>query len=219
MDHHRQPMDVDLQAIAHAYGSGAEGYARKFGDDLVHNEFDRGVVDEAITGLQAQSLVLDIGCGPGQVSAHVRRGGHAAVSVDLTLAMLHVARARGAVRAVACADVQRLPIATGRGDVAICWYSLHHLPRAAVPAVLAELRRVLRAGGRLLIGTHGGGGEELHPIEWQGSREHVLVSYYAEGELVELVGGAGFRTVAACRRDPLPHEHQAEKLYVRGLAE
>ena len=219
MVHHRQPMDVDLQAIAHAYASGAQEYARKFGDDLVQNEFDRGLVDAAITGFEAQALVFDIGCGPGQVSAHVRGSGHAAVSVDLTVEMLHVARDGGAARALVCADVQRLPIVTACGDAAVCWYSLHHLPRAALPAVLAELRRVLRVGGRLLIGTHGGAGDELHPIEWQGRREHVTVSYYAEGELAGLVGRAGFREVGVCRRDPLSHEHQAEKLYVTGLAD
>lgn len=211
-------MDVDLQAVAHAYASGAEEYARKFGDDLVTNEFDRGVVDEVIAGLEAGALVLDVGCGPAQVSAHVREAGFAAVSIDLTVEMLLVARARGAADASVRADVQRLPIADASADAAICWYSLHNLPRTAMPAVLDELRRVLRIGGRLLIGTHAGVGEELHATEWQGRPESVIVTYYAEQELEDLVRRARFGGVRVRRRDPLPHEHQVEKLYVRGLA-
>ena len=212
-------MDVDLQAIAHAYASGAEEYARKFGDDLVTNEFDRGVVDEAIAGLEAPALVLDLGCGPAQVSAHVRETGHAAVSIDLTLEMLLVARSRGAADAPVRADVQRLPFADARAGAAVCWYSLHNLPRTAMPAVLAELRRVLRVGGRLLIGTHGGMGQELHATEWEGRPESMVVTYYAEQELEDLVRRARFGDVSARRRDPLPHEHQVGKLYVSGLAQ
>ena len=212
-------MGVELQAIAHAYAAGAEEYARKFGDDLVTNALDRGVVDDAIAGLEARALVLDLGCGPGQVSAHVRAAGHAAVSIDLTLEMLRVARSRGAADVPVRADVQRLPVADARAGAAVCWYSLHNLPRTAMPAVLAELRRVLRVGGRLLIATHGGVGEELHATEWHGRPESIVVTYYAEQELEDLVRRARFGDVSARRRDPLPHEHQVEKLYVSGLAQ
>ena len=212
-------MDVDLQAIAHAYASGAEEYGRKFGDDLVTNEFDRSVLDEAIGDLPPCALVLDIGCGPAQVSSYVRVAGHAAVSIDLTLEMLLVARSRGAAQAAVRADVQRLPLASAIGDAAVCWYSLHHLPRTVMPAVLAELRRVLRVGGRLVVGTHGGVGEELHATEWRGSPESVVVTYYTEHELEGLLGRAGFGNLSAHRRDPLAHEHHVEKVYVGGLAQ
>lgn len=63
MVHHRPVMDVDLQAIAHSYGPGAEEYARKFGDDLITNEFDRRVLDGVLGDSPARALVLDIGCG------------------------------------------------------------------------------------------------------------------------------------------------------------
>jgi len=212
-------MDVDLHAIVHAYAAGAEEYARKFGDDLVTNEFDREVLNEAIAGLAARARVLDIGCGPAQVSAHVREAGHAAVSIDLTLEMLLVARSRGAADSAVRADVQRLSVADGVADAAICWYSLHHLPRAAMPSALAEIRRVLRVGGRLLIGTHGGVGEQTHAVEWEGRAETVIVTHYVEQELKDLARRAGFQSVAAHRRDPLSHEHQVEKLYVTAVAE
>ena len=128
-------MDVDLPAIEHAYASGAEEYARKFGDDLVTNEFERNVIDEVIAGLAPHALVLDIGCGSAQVSSYVREAGHAAVSIDLTMQMLLVPRSRGAADAAVRADVRRLPVGDAFADTAVCWYSLHHLPRAAMPEV------------------------------------------------------------------------------------
>lgn len=218
MVHHRQAMDVDLSAIEHAYAPGAEEYARTFGDDLITNEFDCSVVDEAIGDLPPRALVFDIGCGPAQVSAHVREVGHTALSIDLTMEMLLVARSRGAADAAVRADVRRLPSADAVADAAVCWYSLHHLPRAAMPGALAELRRVLRVGGRLLIGTHCGRGEAFHATDWQGRPETVIVTYYAEQELRNLVRRAGFGGVTAHRREPLPHEHQVGKLYVTGVA-
>lgn len=212
-------MNVDLQAIAHAYASDAEEYASKFGDELRTNDRDRSDLDEVAAELPAEAVVLDIGCGPAQISAYVRERGRLAVSVDLTLEMLHVARDCGAAGLAVCADVRRLPLADACADAAVCWYSLHNMPRATMPSVLAELRRVVRRDGRLLVATHAGTGEEGHDTEWHGQHERVVVTYYSGDELADILADVGFCDVRVRTRSPMPHEHQVNKLYVAATAE
>jgi uncharacterized protein len=207
----------DAAAVANAYAAGAEEYATKFGDDLSENDFDSSILSEAVASLPNGSPILDVGAGPGQISSFVRRHGHHPLALDLTPEMLGLARQRLAVDAV-CADVRHLPLRAAAVLGTFCWYSLHNLTRPLMPAVLAELRRVLLRNGRLLIATHAGTGEEWHEFNWEGVTEHVVVTYYAPDEIAGLVNAAGFDVTELQTRDPLPHEHQVRKVYIVATA-
>ena len=207
-------MDLDPDAVAHAYASGAEAYAARFGDQFQRIDVDRALVERLVERCPAGGRVLDVGCGPGQVSALVRSHGRAAVAIDLTFEMLAVARRRVAATAVVCGDVRRLPLSGACFDAVVCWYSLHNMPRTALPGALGEVRRVVRAGGGLLVATHAGAGEEWHELQWRGHPGRVVVSYYAPDELADLVEAAGFRDVEVTMRPPLPDEHPVDKVFV-----
>lgn len=206
-------MTFDPVAVAHAYAAGAQEYAAKFAEDLANSAFDCSVLSDATSTLATPSVILDVGSGPGQVSAFVSQQGHRPLAVDLALEMLHVARTRLPIDAVR-ADVCHLPVVAGAANAAICWYSLHHLTRTLMPGVLGELRRTLARAGRLAIATHAGSGEEWHDVDSRGITEQVVVTYYRADELVDLVNAAGFEVLDVRTRDPLPHEHQVTKLYV-----
>lgn len=210
-------MTFDPAAVAHAYAAGAEEYANKFADDLSSNDFDGSILADAVAALSSGSLVVDVGSGPGQVSAFVHRHRHHPLALDLTPKMLDVARRRFAVDAV-CADVRHLPLRAGAVGGAFCWYSLHNLTRPLMPAALSELRRILLRDGRLVIATHAGSGEEWHEFNAENATEHVVVTYYAPDELAGLVDAARFEVIDLRTRDPLPHEHQVRKVYVVAAA-
>ncbi len=99
------------------------------------------------SGARAGEQALDAGCGPGIVTAALRRAGLRAVGVDLTEAMLREARHSGGdyVRG----DLDRLPFKTGAFDLALCRNTLHHLSDPG--RALEELGRVVRPGGRVVI--------------------------------------------------------------------
>jgi ubiquinone/menaquinone biosynthesis C-methylase UbiE len=99
-------------------------------------------------------IALDVGCGPGNVTASLARAmgrGGLAVGLDVSEAML--ARA---VRAEAGpqvgflrADAQRLPLRDATVDAVVSIAALQHIPDPA--AALVEMTRVLRPGGRLAV--------------------------------------------------------------------
>jgi SAM-dependent methyltransferase len=146
--------------VARAYAAGASGYAERFGDEFVTNDFDRDVLHRFLEPVVPGSMVLDGGCGPGQFATVAEEGGLQAVGVDITMEMLLIARDRLATPQFVCGDLRELPFQGAVFDAAVCWFSVHNLPRKLMPALLAEVRRVLIVGGRFLVATHEGGAEE-----------------------------------------------------------
>jgi 2-polyprenyl-6-hydroxyphenyl methylase/3-demethylubiquinone-9 3-methyltransferase len=98
---------------------------------------------------RAGAVLLDAGCGGGLLAPHVRDLGYRHVGVDLRRSALAQAAARD-VRAVT-GDVTALPFADGAADVVVAGEILEHVKDLA--AAVAELCRVLRPGGLLVLDT------------------------------------------------------------------
>ncbi|MCM4077354.1 methyltransferase domain-containing protein [Paractinoplanes hotanensis] len=97
----------------------------------------------------AGALLVDAGCGGGLLAPHVAGKGYRHVGVDLRSSGLRHAAARGmtAVRG----DVTALPLATGSAEVVAAGEILEHV--TDLPGTVAELCRVLKPGGLLVVDT------------------------------------------------------------------
>jgi demethylmenaquinone methyltransferase/2-methoxy-6-polyprenyl-1,4-benzoquinol methylase len=96
------------------------------------------------------SRALDIACGTGDLALRLDRAGARVAALDLTPAMLALAREREADRRVhfVAGDMGDLPFADGQFDLVTAGYALRNLPD--LDQGLSEIARVLTAGGRLL---------------------------------------------------------------------
>jgi ubiquinone/menaquinone biosynthesis C-methylase UbiE len=108
-----------------------------------------------IEGGARSARLVDIACGTGAFLADVKRNYPrlAVTGIDLSPPYLAVAKRRLAAwsrAALVEANAEALPIADASVDIATCIYLLHELPRRARQAVAAEIRRVLKPGGRLI---------------------------------------------------------------------
>src|SRR4051812_556696 len=104
-----------------------------------------GLIDPALT-------VGDLGCGTGQLTETVAPYVKRVIAVDSSKDMLDAARSRvGEFRNVEVrqGDLETLPIEPGELDAAMLSLVLHYSP--APPRALAEVGRVLRPGGRVLV--------------------------------------------------------------------
>lgn len=99
-------------------------------------------------------VLLDVGCGNGLWLDFARRESNPAlaVGVDLSLGMVQAVRARLPDAPVAQSDAVALPFKDGTFDTIFALWMLYHVP--AKEAALAEIRRVLRRGGRLVAATN-----------------------------------------------------------------
>ena len=102
--------------------------------------------------LQPGNRLLDLGCGTGELILQIHRlyPEVRIIGADLALAMLFEAGEKlPGVAALVAADAVRLPFAAGAFDVVVSSSSFHYWP--SPEAGLTEIRRVLGAGGRLVI--------------------------------------------------------------------
>jgi 2-polyprenyl-3-methyl-5-hydroxy-6-metoxy-1,4-benzoquinol methylase len=96
--------------------------------------------------------VLDLGCGDGTFAAELAAAGCAVTMADVAAEALRRARLRAPeAEAVAILDGGALPFPEGAFDVVWAGEVIEHV--ADVVGLLAEVRRVLRWGGRLLLTT------------------------------------------------------------------
>jgi arsenite methyltransferase len=105
-----------------------------------------------LLALRPGERVVDIGAGPGflaaEMAAEVGAGGRV-FAVDPSASMRELARARGVDFAIEDGSAEALPLPDDAVDVAVATQVLEYVPD--VPGALAELRRVLRPGGRVLL--------------------------------------------------------------------
>ena len=94
--------------------------------------------------------VLDLGCGPGNSTVHLRdAAGAGVIGADSAIAMLRRAHRRDPALRLLAADAGRLPVRTGSLDAVTFHSVLYLLPDRA--AALREVVRVLRPGGRAVL--------------------------------------------------------------------
>ncbi|GIF63575.1 methyltransferase [Asanoa ishikariensis] len=146
--------------------------------------------------------VADVGCGPGHVTAHLAGLGVDAFGIDLSPAMVEVARRDhpGLRFEVGTMTALDLPDADLAGLLA--FWSLVHVPEPEVPAILREFHRVVRPGGPVLLGFHVGD-RAKHKTEGYGG--HPMNVYVYRRPLARVSGwlrDAGFTVEAEMLLEP-----------------
>src|SRR5580693_5190294 len=141
------------QAAANDYDSFAEAYSAENEVNL-HNAYYERPATLALAGDVAGRRILDAGCGAGPLSAALRDRGAIVSGFDKSAGMIELARRRlGDDADLQVADLGRpLPFPDGAFDDVTASLVLHYLEDWG-PA-LAELRRVLKPGGRLIVSVN-----------------------------------------------------------------
>ncbi|MEU7763800.1 methyltransferase domain-containing protein [Nocardia sp. NPDC049190] len=104
--------------------------------------------------LVPSSDVVDIGCGPGDLARVLASRAGRVTRVDPSAPMIDYATARSR-RLTNCrfelGAAQSLPLPDASADLVTSTFAMHHIPAAYRPTAVAQMFRVLRPGGRLLL--------------------------------------------------------------------
>ena len=138
------------EPVVNDYDSFAEAYSADNETSLINAYYARPAILN-LAGDVAGRRILDAGCGSGPILAALRERGATVTGFDSSAGMLELARRRlGPDADLQVADLSRpLPYPDGAFDDVIAALVLHYLEDWKAP--LAELRRVLKPGGRLIV--------------------------------------------------------------------
>jgi ubiquinone/menaquinone biosynthesis C-methylase UbiE len=143
---------ADLEAVRAAYDEVADLYAQLFADSLASRPVDRGLL-AAFAELAAAGgkPVADVGCGPGHLTDHLAGLGLDVVGVDLSPAMISLARNAYPGLPFTVASMASLDQPDEAFSGIVSWYSIIHTAPDSLPPILAEFHRLLEPGGQLLV--------------------------------------------------------------------
>jgi len=203
------PGMVDARAVRFHFARAAATYDAAA---VLQREIGRRMAEKLDVVKLAPAVILDAGCGTGDALADLalRYPDARLVALDVALPMLAAARAKAAERrstlsrllsalsggaggnvGYVCADVGRLPFAAGTFDFA--WSNLALQWADDLPHALAELGRVLRAGGLVTFSTFGPDTLRELRAAFAGVDRHSHVSRFVDmHDIGDMLVGAGF---------------------------
>jgi ubiquinone/menaquinone biosynthesis C-methylase UbiE len=184
-----------------SYDTVAESYA-----DVVRGSLDEQPYLRAALRVFAESAgegpVADVGCGPGQVTAHLRGLGADAFGIDLSPAMIATARRDHPGLRFEVGSMTDLPLPDASLAGLVAFWSLIHIPDTEIPTVFGHFQRVLRPGAPLLVGFHVGDQSVLKTEGYGGHPMKIYVHRRRPGRVSAGLREAGFTIEAEILLDP-----------------
>jgi SAM-dependent methyltransferase len=189
-----------LHDIGAAYDAVATRYAELFSGALASRPLERGLLAAFAELVRAHDAgpVADIGCGPGHVTAHMHALGPTTFGIDLSAAMVALARRAHPELRFDEGSMTALDLADGVLGGILALYSVIHLPPGQLPVVFGEFQRVLAPGGHLLLGFFAGD----DPVPQEFDHKVTLAYRWSPDGLAKLLRQAGFVEVARLLRQP-----------------
>jgi ubiquinone/menaquinone biosynthesis C-methylase UbiE len=161
---------------------------------VLRAELARSTWERAVLGGFAEVVdgpVVEVGCGPGRITGHLAELGLDISGIDLSPRMIDVARELHPDIPFSVGSLLELDLPDDRLGGLVAWYSLVHTPPRLWPAALAEFFRVLRPGGRVLLGFKAGD-EKRALTRGYGHEIDLDVYWLPPQQVADMLTAAGF---------------------------
>lgn len=183
-----------LDETRRSYDTVATTYA-----DLTRHLLDETPEERSILASFAETVrsqgggpVADVGCGAGRITAHLHQLHVDAFGIDLSPAMIDVARRDHPDLRFEVGSMTNLALADSSIAGLVAWYSLIHVPDNALGSVFNHFQRVLRPGGPLLLGFHVGDEPQLKTQGYGGHPMHLHVHRRQHNQMRAWLDAADF---------------------------
>lgn len=124
-------------------------------------------VERLLQHLDPNSLVVDLGCGPGEPATRLLAERHRVIGVDASARQLGLARQAAPTALLLQADMTRLSMRPGSLDAVASFYALGHVPANKHAALFAQIAEWLRPDGVLFTSAPVAAGESQDE-DWLG---------------------------------------------------
>ena len=139
--------------------------------------------------LGPESIVLDLGCGPGRPVAATLAQRCRVMAIDLSRKQLELARRHAPTALLVQADMTQLHVAAATLEAVVAFYSLIHVPRELLGDLLARVARWLEPGGVFVASLGAGDSPDSVEEDWLGVP--MFFSHFDAATNLRLVERAG----------------------------
>ena len=154
-----QPFD----AVRLGYDRIGSRYREWSGTGPVRLQWVARLLDE----LRPGSVILDLGCGPGEPATRLLSERHRVIGVDASFVQLSLARKAAPAAMLVQADMTRFALRNSTVDAVASFYALGHVPSQLHAPLFASIANWLRPGGVLVTSTPVGAGDGIES-DWLG---------------------------------------------------
>lgn len=193
--------------------------AREYADHLCHEldgkPFDRELLRRFVAELPSGARVCDLGCGPGHVAQFLKHAGADVFGLDLSRRMVDEARQRFPDLTFEVGDLFVLPMADESLGAMVAFYSIVNLPPESLPQAFAEMRRVLKTDGKLLLSFHVGE-ERVRPGNLWGQEISMEFFFHQPAAIRSALESADFEVMEVHERPPYGNdvEYPSQRAYI-----
>jgi SAM-dependent methyltransferase len=190
---------ADLADVRASYDRVADNYVEMNLGDIRTHPWLRAALDGFAACVRGLGPVLDVGCGPGSVTAYLAEHGLDVSGVDLSPRMIEHARRLHPDQRFAVASATELNLEHSSFGGILGWWSLFNLPRHVLGSVLESFARALVPGGHLIVATHMGDGDIERTEAYGGVPVSWTTHLWQPEQLSVQLAAAGLDSVAELR--------------------
>lgn len=207
-------MDHKAQIRA-AYNRAADAYAADMWNELEQKHFDRLILEWFAAQFDKGEPILEIGSGPGEVTAYLHRCGANCLGTDLCPQMIENARKYFPTLPFDVQDFFQLKYSDESFAGVVGFYAIVNLTLPEIDLVLHEVKRVLKENGLFLFSFHVYEGSERIDLADYLEKDNPLTFYFFKvDDIKQLAEQVGLQIVDVLVRYPYPGvEHQSKRAY------
>ena len=194
---------TDLAIVRDSYDRVADNYVHLLATtgmgDITTQPWLQASIDAFAGSVRGLGPVLDVGCGPGTVTAYLHERGFDVSGVDLSPRMIEHAKRLHPECNFAVSSSTELDLEPSSYGGILGWWSLFNLPRDILPSVLAAFHDAVGPGGQVMIATHVGDNDVARTEAYGGVAVTWTTYQWQPEQLIVLLENAGLRVTADLR--------------------
>lgn len=203
--------DKNLLAI-NAYDKTAKKYSEQYFNDLT----DAPLFDEFLSLIAKGSKVLDIGCGPGNVTKYIADKGYVVEGIDLSSQMIKIARLNVPNLNFMVMDMRKLLYPPESFDGLLVSYSLIHVPSVDINNTITGFYRVLKPGGLLQILVQKGKKDFMANDNFQAGQK-VFLNLHTLDSMHQLLTHNSFHIIKL-EEKPTPYQGDFSDTFIHAIS-
>lgn len=208
---------MDEQNIREFYDATAPAYARGYLHELDHKPFDRFLLQRFVSENKGKGPIADLGCGPGHTTKYLSELGiRDLAGIDLSTGMLQQAREHFPGLRFEAGNMLALDAPADNYGAIVALYSIVHFRKKELVTFFAEMYRLLKPGGQLLLSFHIG--DEVKTVdELLGVKASADFYFHPVEKIHDLMTAQGFRPIDTMTRYPYPEEFPNNRAYLLAM--